>query len=233
MCVLKPLIERLEMDTFLMTFIREPAERALSEFYHLRASRKNVTPDDDHILEQLAQEHNHMMDYIATGESVEETLVRYDFIGITDRFAESMLVLAHQLGLDVDDGHFGISRDILYVKSKDSHSDKTDNKGVRYIPSVPVRDQSAAVQSYLKGEWREQNSKDYELWVMANEELDRRIANIEGFTHRLEVYKSLLVNAQDLCGWWLPGEHDCITRDEGCRQQCVNKVFTKFENTTL
>ena len=121
MCVLRPLIEGLQKRTFLMTFIREPAERALSHFYHFPVSRHNVTPTDFHILNFMKKQRDHIMDYIATGESVPEIIAKYDLIGITDRFAESMLVLAHRLGIGLED--------MLYVKAKDSHHLKVDNKG--------------------------------------------------------------------------------------------------------
>ena len=146
MCVLEPLIKTLQKKTFLMTWIREPAERILSQFYHLEVSRENMTPTDQHIIDYLEQHRdNYIIKYISTGESVSDILRKYDFIGITDRFEESMLVLAHRLGLDIED--------VLYLKAKDSHRLKVDNKGFRFVPSVPVEEQSDSVQQYLKEKW--------------------------------------------------------------------------------
>ena len=85
--------------------------------------------------------------------------MKYAFIGITDRFEESMLVLAHLLGLNIED--------MLYLKAKDSHSLKTDNKGYHYLPTVPVDEQSGAVREYLSGEWKQQNYGDYKLYKIA------------------------------------------------------------------
>ena len=217
MCVLRPLIEGLQKRTFLMTFIREPAERALSEFYHLHASRHNETATDRHILNFVEKEHDHIMNYIATGESAAEIMAKYDFIGITDRFAESMLVLAHRLGIGLED--------MLYVKAKDSHHLKVDNKGYHFVPSVPVNGQSEEVQEYIKGEWTLQNAADYELWTMANAEMDRWIANIDGFADDLKRYKDLLEKVEDKCGDLPNKKVDCIHADEGCGMHCIQKVL--------
>merc|ERR1712154_240076 len=132
-----------------------------------------------------------MMKYISSGESVSEIMRKYDFIGITDRFEESMLVLAHRLGLDIED--------MLYLKAKDSHHLQTDNKGAHFVPSVPVQNQSEAVQRYLKEEWYGLNAVDYELWDKVNEQMDRQISEIDGFGDELQRYKSLLEKVLDQC----------------------------------
>ena len=225
MCVLKPLIDRLEKKTFLMTFIREPAERALSQFYHIKVSRERISPTNDEIIKYLEGnesantriERNHLMHYISTGESVSEIMRKYDFIGITDRFEESMLVLAHRLGLDIED--------MLYLKAKDSHHLQTDNKGAHFVPSVPVQNQSESVQRYLKEKWYGLNAVDYELWDKVNEQMDRQIAEIDGFDDKLNRYKSLLKKVQNECGHLQEkGGTDCLNNDEGCGQNCIRDL---------
>ena len=128
-----------------------------------------------------------------------------------------MLVLAHQLGLEIED--------ILYVKAKDSHRLKVDNKGFHFVPSVPVRGQSDAVQQYLKTEWFEQNAMDYMLWDMVNEEMDRMIAEIDGFDEMLRRYQLLLEKVEDQCGDLPNDKIDCLSNDEGCGQKCIQRAI--------
>ena len=158
-----------------------------------------------------------MMQYISTGESVSEIMTKYDFIGITDRFEESMLVLAHRLGLDIED--------MLYLKAKDSHHLQTDNKGAHFVPSVPVQNQSESVQRYLKEKWYGLNAVDYELWDKVNEQMDRQIAEIAGFHSKLHRYESLLKKVQDQCGHLQNDRIDCLQGDHGCGQRCIRKVI--------
>ena len=204
-----------------MTWIREPAERALSAFYHFKVSRGHKNATDENILEFLTEpnnriERNHMMQYISSGESVSEIMRKYDFIGITDRFEESMLVLAHRLGLEMED--------MLYIKAKDSHLLKRDNLGHHFVPSVPVKNQSHSVQRYLKEKWYGLNAVDYELWDKVNEQMDRQIAEIDGFDDKLYRYKALLETVQDQCGYLQNKRIDCLYGDAGCGQHCIDEV---------
>ena len=143
-------------------------------------------------------------------------MARYDFIGIQDRFAESMLVLAHRLGLDIED--------MLYLKSKDSHRLKVDNKGSPMVPSVPLKEQSEAVRGYLEGEWRRRNAADYALWDAVNMELDRWIEGIPHFNESLQRYQCLLDQAQAKCGELVSHKTDCYLDDQGCGIQCLHSI---------
>ena len=114
---------------------------------------------------------------------------------------------------------------MLYVKAKDSHHLKVDNKGYHFVPSVPVKEQSEAVREYIKGQWTLQNAADYELWGMVNEEMDRRIASIDGFDDDLKRYKYLLEKVGDRCGDLVNDHIDCIIGDEGCGRHCIINVL--------
>jgi len=214
-------IERLQKPIFLMSWIREPAERVLSAFYHFKASRKGHSTSTEHILSVLAaNDHelnfNHLTDYISMNQSVAEIMANYDFIGVQSRFTESMLVLAHRLGLRIED--------MLYVKAKDSHGLKVDNRGFTLIPSVPVAKQSERVRAYLEGEWREHNAADYALWDAVNAELDRQIEGIPHFEESLNRYECLLEQTQFKCGDLPNHKADCYLNDQGCGIQCIRSV---------
>lgn len=205
----------------MISWIREPAERALSAFYHFKASRESIKPTEKHILYYLSRaDHemntNHLTEYISFNETVSEIMTKYDFIGVQNRFTESMLVLAYRLGLDIED--------MLYVKAKDSHHLSVDNKGYPLIPTVPLRDQTQKVQDYLNGEWRAKNAADYELWNAVNKELDQQIANIPHFNEILQRYQCLLDRAQAKCGQLPIHKTDCYLNDQGCGIQCLRSV---------
>ena len=96
-----------EHPTVLWSFIRDPVSRCLSSFYHLRASRAHVTLTDAHKIDFLNDCHDFMYRYLSPHQVQQGTqplespqdLVDsvYSFIGLVERYDESLVLLAHLL----------------------------------------------------------------------------------------------------------------------------------------
>jgi hypothetical protein len=83
----------------------------------------------------------------------------YGFIGLAERYDESMVMLSYLLRIPLSD--------VLYLKSKESA-----NRAVRH-PSMAEED--FAVRSYAAStDFNSSNALDYQLYAAANAELDRR-----------------------------------------------------------
>jgi len=106
--------------------------------------------------------------------SVADILRRYDFIGTTERFAESMLLLKDKLPMAVS------LRDILYLKCKDSTTGKSIKEGLRghevyktLARHKPYAEQSQRVRDFFdSNDFKNNNYMDSGIWDSANNELD-------------------------------------------------------------
>ena len=116
-------------------------------------------------------------DYIKTKDGKTNAL---DFLGITERFNESLIVLKEMLGLDY--------ASILYLYANGTPQD-WDGKGSEEPPQGLV--------DMAKGMLSE--SKDYALYERANRDLDDKIASISDFQEKLNAFEEMLQRAQDAC----------------------------------
>jgi hypothetical protein len=116
-------------------------------------------------------------DYIKTKDGKANAL---DFIGITERFNESLIVLKEMLGLDY--------ASILYLYANDTPQD-WDGKGSKELPQGFV--------DMVKGMLSE--SKDFALYERANRDLDDKIASISDFQEKKDAFEEMLQRARDTC----------------------------------
>eukprot|EP01084_Bolivina_argentea_P136461 240332_1 len=214
-------ISKLQKKTLLITWIREPIERALSAFYHWSVSRQNITPTDDNIIKYLKSKktHNAQVSYIANPNknmTIDEIKEMYYFIGTTERFDESMLILSEWLNLELTD--------ILYLKAKDSHHLTKDDHGFTLVPSVSASQQSKTVKEYINNFAKRSNAKDYALWNIVNNALDLAIQNISNFAEKLRLYQTLLKKADKHCYAMQQNLKDCYWNDNGCGITCLNSI---------
>lgn len=164
---------KLKMPTLIFTFIRKPIERALSYFYHIEVSRKQKESTAQRKIAYLKKIVDEQYDYIRPQEilegvdPVDAALGTYDFIGITDRFQESIMMLAVRLNVTMCD--------ILYLKAKDSHSGSVDDQGVQMTPHLALSHEPAAVQHYAMHEFERNNRRDMEIFNASLRMLDAQI----------------------------------------------------------
>jgi hypothetical protein len=230
-------IAELSGPRFLLTWVRHPIDRCLSHFYwDLSKGRLKDTPSvprsrnpwnytDEDILRFSRNDsyyghcRKHMENYLGMpGDvSAETILKRYNFIGTTERFAESMILLMDKLPIQVNLG------DILYLVSKNSSRSNDLVRTKRYA------EQSQRVRDFFDSkEFREVNAIDFELWHTANKMLDRqgRAFGRERLERETAEYQHLLAEADAKCyvANMQSAKRDCYSEDCGCGISCLNSV---------
>jgi hypothetical protein len=168
---------------------------------------------------------------------VERVLEHYHFVGVQERFDESILVLRHRL----NERKLNVSlKDVLYIRTKDSRSGLLDDTNRAFVPHMPLASQGAAVRAYYESDFKAANAKDGALWDEANRRLDDAVKRIPGFQSELAQYRSLLRTANRTCGVF-PGSKRhgsltslrgatvqrglaCYWNDNGCAYSCLDDL---------
>jgi hypothetical protein len=159
-------------------------------------------------------------------DSVQELADSYNFIAVTERFDESLVVLAHKWGLELVD--------MLYVRSKDSNLAPTDHtdlkKGVKILPHVPFARESEDVRN-AADVFRKRNAEDFELLQIANKRLDAAIEILNrehypGFVQgEVARFKAMIGELESACRpRFFEG---CLWNDNGCAQTCIDEMVSK------
>lgn len=159
-------------------------------------------------------------------QTVNKILADYDFIGITERLDESLVVLQIILGLKTSD--------ILYYSAKGNGS--WDDKGVYIQPSFV----SQGMKKFFASDtWRQLSKGDYLMYLAANASLDRTIDSLgrREFEEKLALFryaKNLVkTNCTDIRplfsaegqAWY----NDCLLADAGCGNRCFDQLERDFK----
>jgi hypothetical protein len=241
-------------QSFLWTLLREPTQRMMSEFYHFFVTRQHIEPTDDNLLALLSNSSIRHRNYYINLHSVRANKLLkqsrrkqkqewyrgmqnitqgiiddYDFIAITERFDESMVVmqllLEHKYGIGVV-----TLGDMLYLNAKVSGGyDDGGYKSTCYkiLKPPPIKDWSRRLKNYLYKNnnhttinsrsrnnshklqlkqvdpWMDQIEHDLALWEAANISLDRTIdalGRAHVFEPRLQQYRDAQAVVQKRCG---------------------------------
>jgi hypothetical protein len=223
--------------SFLWTMLREPTKRAVSQFFHFKVSRENVTPTDEYMLQDLAmdtQYAHYYLRYLSTKQAkqvnentgieiIHSILHDYDFIGITERFDESIVALLMILNLHLSDG--------LYLDSKTSGS--YDDKCIYIQPSFV----SSRMQKYFTSPfWQRKVKWDTALYHAANRSLDMTIDALGrvAFQDTLSKFRQLQALGREHCAsrevfpCTSQGEVNkhvsCLWIDSGCGSDCLDSI---------
>lgn len=231
---------RIKPKSFLWTVIRNPVKRALSEFFHFKVSREGVQPTEQNIREAVTVG-NLQMEYIVpmstanVQESVDLILQEYDFVGLVERFDESMVMLKLLLNLKAGD--------VIYLSAKGSNGyddGAYQNKCIKIQPSfIPPN-----VQQYLLSEgWRSQAQGDLLLYEAVNRSLDATIEQLgrATFDRALAEHRELRAAAESACAdlaiWPCSkdgqrqeaSKENCYpgTNDDGCGYPCLDEFVRR------
>eukprot|EP00977_Amphora_coffeiformis_P011570 scaffold2780_cov174-Amphora_coffeaeformis.AAC.16 len=221
--------QRIPSQSFLWTVLREPTRRAVSEFFHFEVSRKQVPPTTEEFQKYVKGLHfyNYYVNELHTrnqtnpiAQKVQEVLQDYDFIGITERMEESIVVLMMLLRLNVED--------VVYLSSKTSGS--YDALCYYIQPSRVTPETAAFLQSPY---WQERVHWDTILYQAANHSLDLTIERLgpARFAQALGKFRSLQASIKKACSGLevYPCKSDgtkneasdCIWNDSGCGKTCI------------
>lgn len=236
----------------LWSFLRDPAARGLSEFYHFEVSRKGRRPTDTRVKLFLNSRKNYQFEYLAD-HSAPKTLLEpnfpnantavdiihryvlepFHFIGVLERKLESLAVLKLLWGLQ--------SSDLIVLDSKKSggYDDGRFNGTCIRIQSQPMSI-SELLQQYMDESFPQGNI-DYMLYKMVNQTLDKTIQRLGVHQVNVEVekLKSLQWLVEQKCQpraifpcsvngtlQWEAASKNCYWTDSGCGFACVDEVLS-------
>jgi hypothetical protein len=257
--------KRDESASYLWTFVREPTKRTISQYFFDEVSRSKKEPHDSAFQLYLRnkQRKNHYLQEMSPNAGLDlksynldkvtsQILELYDFIGIVERFDESLVVLKLLLGLEY--------RDILYLSAKSSggHDD-----GVSYISSQGVKGitqlgwdpsgelnkgtcvyivpsfVSPGMKKWLQSStWQNQISGGNALYASAYHSLDQTIDRLGRIlvAEQLAEFKRKLSIAQETCthntifpcsasGVRIQNKKtSCLVADSGCGYACFDNL---------
>ena len=221
----------------LFTTLRHPVGRVLSAyFYNLigeHRSRTGVSEEEGaaciealrsgetcKLLEGFEEHYvhddgvfgrNHIFKYISGGKSTAaDAFAQYDFVFMTERFDESLVVFMLKYGLEL--------RDIAYLKMKDRNGTYPKEND---MPQESV--------DFI----RERNELDLELWDLANSALDAQVSNLNAIGHDVEGAREafgalqavVALECADFEAWYEDHGFDTMLtywgRDNGVGSRCI------------
>merc|ERR1719491_1112795 len=149
----------------------------------------------------------------------EDIMRTYNFVGVTERFDESLLLLGKYLQINMVD--------LLYLKAKQSGHVATDQCeiGRKQAKHPPFHAEPSVVQ--VVGNSIFNNSRDMRLLELANEALNA--AAIEYGPSFADDYKAFSEQLRIVEGVCRPHFfRGCFWNDNGCGQYCIDKL-TKLD----
>jgi hypothetical protein len=242
--------ERDRDRSYLISLLREPTKRAISHFFHFYVSEKKTDPTDAHFeaffSEFEATYSNYYIKDLATGpvdlsrvslqKSVKEVLKQYDFIAITERMDESLVVFKMLLGLELDD--------ILYMSAKSSGSFTTGPTARPCIYLTPAFISKGMKAFFDSKYWERYTRADQLLYKAAVKSLDNTIDSLgrDKVKEEVAVFRKAQAYAHAKCdertvyrcnsrGEFIGRNATCYMWDIGCGYQCLNEI--SIENGEL
>ena len=213
-------IKHLKKPTFIITWVRKPINRCVSWFFHRRMTRDRGTFSSQKLAAFVKTWCTSITKEIASNPRDSATTIynSYDFIGLTERFSESMLVLAYRLDLNLGD--------ILYVRAKDSHELEYDKAGRQWVPNAGFEALPYESQKLLL-KMNQSSRIDNNIWSHVNQQLSNVIAGLPCFHDNLREYKHLLGLVSEKC----PHQDDCYWADNGCGASCMDEIWDTNKKT--
>jgi hypothetical protein len=239
--------------SFLWTIIRDPTSRAVSHFFHFEVSRKKIEPSDWNFIDLLRQK-NPMQDYYYRAlypltkfrreknhpvKAANVILNNYNFIGITERLDESLVVLMMQLDLKI--------ADILYLSAKgrggydDAGGTGADGTGKVCTYIWPSFVSPGMKQYFDNDEWKDNIKYDMLLYEAVNRSLDMTIDKLgrDKFNENLAKFQDAQNKAVAKClltavfpcdtRGIFHNQTDCLWNDSGCGASCLDEVATELD----
>jgi hypothetical protein len=200
--------------------------------------QRNRAYDRQYYLKTLSlRDINPRTDDIGMNQYVEEILLGFDFIGITERMDESLVVL--QLLLHLETG------DMLYLSAKESGSWEYFPllRSCKYIMKYAV---TPAMKDWFRSdEWYEYVRGDVLLYKAANKSLDRTIWKLgpDRVQRALLRFRWAQRLAEEQCATTTRypctsgGErntvNDCLWQDMGCGYACLDQVAAQLKTSNV
>jgi hypothetical protein len=235
--------------SFLWSMVRDPTPRYISEFFHFEVSRKrngSLIHLDRHFIQYLQHgphANHHSLNWLSTTlyhfnrtdpiKTANQILLHYDFLGVTERFDESMVALALITNTPI--------RDILYLSSKNNGA-YDDGAYRNQCTKIISGHLTPTMQSYLDSvQWQYYISPEWHLYRAVNRSLDLTIDyGIVGgrsrFNDALHVFRMAQRSVEANCSSTVrfpctgtgqrrnESDTDCLWSDIGCGFDCIDQV---------
>jgi hypothetical protein len=236
--------QRDPMQSVLWSVVRDPTLRAVSSFFHLEVSRKG-TPSTDHRFKQyLKKNRNSLTGYqlrylslkdrhegMFDGDMVSQLLDGYDFVGVSERMDESVVVLQMLLGLE--------PVDVMYMSSKKAGGFDDGHSAAKCV-TIQRSFVSENMKAFFRSqEWQKIVYWDRVLHQVINQSLDLTIERLgSNFERNLTEFRRLQRLVQEQCDGKVKfpcmkrgrplrkNETDCIHNDWGCGFDCIDEVLS-------
>jgi hypothetical protein len=252
------LLER-SHPSLLWTMIRNPLERDLSMYYFFKVSRNNVTVTDSSIISTLRSYKSFQTNYLLpwnsanawTGSDImvgdlkkrdqvlewmhEHIMDNYDFIGVTERFDESLATMVLLWNLE--------PTDVIVLSAKQAGGYDDAGHNGRCSKIVRPQPPSTALKEYWSQEHAHDNA-DFLLWDAVNLSLDRTIQKLgpHRVVEMVQEIRILRRMAEFDCQRkaYFPcstrgkkqlklAQQSCYVQDAGCGYECVDQTMAKFK----
>lgn len=238
---------RKRSESFLWTLLRDPTKRAISGFFHFYVSRFGFEANMENFVAVMKNQTDYylklhsvyrfptMGDDDQNAKAANDIMTTYDFMAITERFDESMVVL--QMLLSPHNVTLG---DMLYVKAKSNggYDDGGHNGKCTFIKKS---DLTQEMKDFVASdEWRERVQWDQAFYEAANRSLDMTIDRMgrDVVERKVELYRWAQSLVEDQCASEarLPctpegvkrsrNETNCLFSDSGCAYECLDALVS-------
>lgn len=242
------MVRRKRTESFLWTLLRDPTNRAISGYYHFDVSRFGSDATLENFIAVMANQTDYYLrlhsfnqfpskgDLRQKSKAANHIMKNYDFMAITERFDESMVVL-HML-LKAHNVTLG---DMLYVKAKSNggYDDGGHNGRCTFIQKPNI---TPDMKQYMTTEsWKKVVEWDYALYAAANRSLDMTIDLLgrEAIERKVELYRWAQSLVKERCAAKallpcttdgikrLPSETNCLFADSGCAYKCLDAIVAE------
>jgi hypothetical protein len=232
--------------SFVWTLVREPTQRAVSSFFHFQVARRAIEPTDDNFVRYLPRGHV-TINYLSPREYhyrkgynpieyANEILLHYNFIGLTERIDESLVVLSMLLDLPLTD--------ILSVSAK-RNGGYDDGASQNTCFKIPPSFVSPGMQRHFASEaWRNLTRPEVALFQAVNRSLDLTMDALgrSAVQARLVRYRQAMAMVNERCTAdtvKLPCtkdgvrredvDVDCFFQDLACGMDCLDRVAAEID----
>mmetsp|Transcript_13005 Transcript_13005/g.21382 ORF Transcript_13005/g.21382 Transcript_13005/m.21382 type:complete len:262 (+) Transcript_13005:235-1020(+) len=244
----RALVSDRSKQSFLWSFVREPAQRTLSHYFYFEVSRRNVTETEDSILSKLKGNsawvsHNYQSKYLdlpsqdeqESLSSTDRIINGYDFLGVVERMEESLVVLAMLARIPLTD--------VVVYSSKVSGGYAY---ALKHTGCVMAKKKwtTPKIEGYIHGDYKTVNKDDYMLYNTAHRSLDKTIDALgrKRVEENVELLKSLQRRNEERCASQVTmpcpkpegvewkehkrlAKESCYFQDFGCGHACTDLVL--------
>jgi hypothetical protein len=222
----------------LWSILRHPARRALSHYFFFVASRQSTDVTEAMIQEFMRKDrwqeyqtaYLRLKQFNTREQEIEHLIKNYDFLAISERMGESLVVLSMLLKVPL--------ADVIVMPSKEAggYDDGASKKG---CVKIKQKWTTPKIDEYLEGDFLKGNF-DYLLYQATNASLDRTIDALgrNEVEAGVKLYYELL-KKNDLvcreqatfpCPISVPNQtylskQDCYYHDAGCGHKCTDEAL--------